>query len=162
MGYAFNNVPTQLELGGAKSFNYFTITTAASTVTLPDIQTTILTGMDANRVLYAFLDLYIPYFSNTNAGINFTDDTIQYLQVKRSGAGAGSWTNASNMGYICNIAASSGYHYGVIKGELDVSTQVKACFLNNQNLNVQWKDARSFVDSLIFNDVQPVLKLVIY
>ena len=163
MGYAFNNVPAQLEMGSPTKDGITTISTAPGDIQLENIAvSTNLVGIGAEQVLKAFLDLYIPYMVNTSASVNKVG-LSKYIKVKRTGAASGSYANAIYMPQdSLTIPASTSYSYGVIIGTVDISATIKDALNNSQSINVLWNQAQSAFDDLNIYCIQTKLRVVIY
>lgn len=161
MGYSFNNIPTQLTIGGTPYGGYFTVDTTATNITLENfVVVDALQGIAPERVLKAFLDLYIPYIVNTHVNDNWMHNT-QYIQTKRSGAAT--WADAIHISDGgMELPGSTAIHYGVLVGTGDIKTGIQNCITYNQQLNIRWEASEAMVDSFLVYNVQPVLRVVLY
>jgi len=162
MGYSFNNVPAQLEIGGDAYNGYFIVDTVATDINLTEINLySPLAGISSQRVMKAFLDLYIPMISNNDA-VNWNScDGVQYIKTKRTGAAT--WANAIVLNtHDFYIPPSTSNHYGVYKGNYDITTGVQNSLTYKQNLQICWFSALSEFDNMYFYNVQPVVRVVLY
>lgn len=150
MGYVSRHKPTILEFGGDTYPDFFQITNAASTLTLPSISIPASIG-ESTKV---YLDVRIGCLKNTAALANKFHDDVQSIQVKESVSGA--WTSAITMNSRCTIPASTQMEVGRIYGNINIASQFKT----NSTMSVRWLDSKADQNNIEIYFLQPIIRIV--
>ncbi len=120
-----------------------------------DLGDIVVAGIPSNATIQrAILILIARAVENTSGSANEMDiDASQHIQIKKSGS---SYINAIPLvDNMISVAALTRDGNVVIGGTIDISAEVDG----NGTYEVQWTDAQVTASSLIFHDVQVILRI---
>jgi hypothetical protein len=160
LAYTRRSTPTQLEIGNATQLNSFNITNVVADHGVNSIE---IPTSCYNRIEAAYLDIYLPYVRNYNAGANSLDDASGNGSIQVKALVGGTWIDAIYMiDQSMYTPASTTVTRGRVAGNLDVKAQVNIA-ANPDNashlLSVQWKNAKAHLDGFTIAQLQVILRI---
>lgn len=153
MSYTRRGNPTEL-IFGSPCEQPFTVSSVAADHTFTDATITIPSWLKINTIAHAFLDMYVPYIQNTNAGSNWISAS-QYIYASIDG---GAYHQANKIFNSAFYLAPSMWFTGqyINLGMYDLISYLA----NDCTITLLWDNAQSHVDSLNFGNIWFVLRVI--
>jgi hypothetical protein len=140
-------------IGSDIFIDQLTLTTVNATQYIGEI--TIPAGLQGS-LKYAFLDFNFASVYNTWVGANATNLGVSAIQLQDT-LGGGWFTGISMAGDNLRTTVQGSYFIGTLIGNLDISSNLTI----GHSYHIQWLDSQSLHNSLIFTNIQAIIRLVL-